>query len=60
MSTVWTLICLAGLWGFLACTMGLILKCFPARDVFDGKSALKWGAALVLCFVFWVIGMANA
>lgn len=60
MATAWTLICLAGLWGFLFCTLGLILKGFPARGVFDRSSSLKWGTALLFCFIAWIIGMANA
>ena len=60
MSTFWTLTCLAGVWGFVLCTIGLILTGFPARNVFDAKRALKWGAALVVCFVVWVVGMAQA
>jgi hypothetical protein len=60
MVTLWAIVCLAGLWGFLLCTFGLILKGFPARGIFDGSSALKWGTAVIFCFVTWMIGMANA
>ena len=60
MATIWTMVCLAGLWGFLLCTLGLILKGFPARGVFERSSALKWGMALLFCFIAWMIGMANA
>lgn len=59
-ATFWTALCLAGLWGFVGCTFGFILQGFPARGVFDRKSALKWGAALLACFILWVAGMANA
>ena len=60
MATLWTMVCLSGLWGFLLCTLGLILKGFPARGVFDGRGSLKWGAALLICFIAWMLGMANA
>jgi hypothetical protein len=60
MKTFWTLTCLAGIWGFLIAAIGLILNGFPARDVFDARKAAKWGAALLVCFVAWVLGMANA
>jgi len=57
---LWTTICLTGIWGFVLCTIGFILNCFPARGVLDGKSSLKWGGALLLCFALWIVGMANA
>ena len=60
MATFWTLACLAGLWGFVLCTIGLILQGFPARGVFERGSSCRWGAALVVCFIVWMIGMANA
>ena len=33
MSLPWSTVCLAGVWGFVACTVGLILQGFPARGV---------------------------
>jgi len=60
MSTFWTITCLAGLWGFVLCTAGFILKSFPARGIFNRAAAVKWGSALVFCFITWMIGMANA
>jgi hypothetical protein len=60
MATIWTLVCLAGLWGFVLCTLAFILRSFPARGVFVRSSSLKWGAALLCCFIAWMIGMARA
>ena len=60
MATFWTLICLAGLWGFLACSIGFLLKSFPARGVFDSRKALAWGGALLVFFIIWIVGMAHA
>lgn len=60
MSTFWTITCLAGLWGFVLCTVGFILKSFPARGTFHRAAAVKWGSALVFFFITWMIGMANA
>lgn len=60
MRELWSLICLAGLWGFVCSTIGLILQGFPARGVCAGGPCLRWGGALVFCFVAWMIGMANA
>lgn len=58
--TLWSIICVAGLWGFVACTILLILKAFPARDSFDRSAALKWGAGVLICFLAWVVGMTQA
>jgi hypothetical protein len=59
-STFWSMICLAGLWGFVLSTLGLIRNGFPARGVFDRASSLKWGGALLFCFLLWMAGMAQA
>jgi hypothetical protein len=59
MNLLWSMVCLAGLWGFVICTVGLTLQGFPARGVLAAKPALGWGAALLFCFVSWLVGMAN-
>jgi hypothetical protein len=59
-NVAWTALCLAGLWGFLLSTCGLILNCFPARGVFERRYLLGWGGAVLCCFVAWMFGMANA
>lgn len=60
MATFWTVLSLAGIWGFVLCTAALILKGFPARGGFERSSSLRWGGALLFCFVAWIIGMAHA
>jgi hypothetical protein len=60
MTTFWSTVCLIGVWGFVGATVGFILKAFPARGVFDRRSSLPWGVALLVCFVLWMVGMANA
>ncbi|MBJ6800670.1 hypothetical protein [Geomonas propionica] len=59
-STLWSIICVAGLWGFVTCTIFFILRAFPARDSFQGKAALRWGAGVLLFFVVWIVGMMQA
>lgn len=56
----WSIVCLAGLWGFVAATVGLILQGFPARGRFQRRPALLWGGALICFFMVWMVGMANA
>jgi len=60
MALFWTMLCLAGAWGFVLCTVGFILHGFPARGAFDARRSLKWGVALLICFVSWMVGMAHA
>jgi hypothetical protein len=60
MSLSWSMLCLAGLWGFVAAMIGFILKSFPARGIFVARAGLGWGAAALVCFALWIVGMANA
>lgn len=60
MSVPWSMVCVAGLWGFVLSTVGLILQGFPARGELAWRPCLRWGVALLFCFIFWLIGMANA
>ncbi|GFO56165.1 hypothetical protein GMSM_31720 [Geomonas sp. Red276] len=55
----WSVACVAGLWAFVGCTVVFILKGFRARGVFDVRASLPWGVALLVSFLFWMIGMAN-
>ena len=59
MSLPWSMVCLAGLWGFVVCAIGLTLQGFPARGVLAAKPCLRWGTALLICFILWLAGMAN-
>lgn len=59
-STLWSMTTLAGLWGFIACTIVLMVKGFPARGVFDRAGALPWGVGAAASFVVWIVGMSHA
>jgi len=60
MNNLWSLVCLVGLWGFVGATIGLILKAFPARGVFAAKPGALWGAAALVFFILWLVGMSHA
>jgi hypothetical protein len=60
MSTLWSMLALAGVWGFVGCTTGFILQAFPARDRFQRGQGVIWGSLLLLFFLAWMVGMANA
>ena len=57
---LWSVVTLIGLWGWVACAVGLCLTAFPARGGFAGRRGLVWGGALLVLFVVWMVGMANA
>lgn len=56
----WGVICDAGVWGWVLSAAGFILRVFPARDRFNGISALVWGAAFFFFYALWVVGMMHA
>jgi hypothetical protein len=60
MNEPWSVVCVVGLWGFVLSTVGLILQGFPARGVLAVRPCLRWGSALLVCFLCWVVGMAHA
>jgi hypothetical protein len=60
MSLPWSLVCVLCVWGFVICTIGFILQGFPARGVLAVRPCFRWGAALLVCFACWLVGMANA
>jgi hypothetical protein len=60
MRVAWSVVCVAALWSFVFSTVFFLLRAFPARGVFDGRSSWKWGAALVASFALWIVGMIRA
>ena len=56
---LWSVILITGLIGWLYCSIMLILKAFPRKDVFIAASGIKWGAAGVISFFIWIVGMLN-
>lgn len=56
----WAFLVVVGFWGWVLCTVGLIIKGFPQRDVFARKTARWWGSAVIFFYSLWVMGMMNA
>ena len=56
----WDYLCIIGVWGWILSGVGFILKAFPIRDAFKGKSALFWGGCFVFFYVLWLVGMIRA
>ena len=46
--------------GWIGCTMGFIFGAYEKDDRFNNKKALKWGAAVVVFYALWVLGMVYA
>lgn len=56
----WGLVSQLGLWGWIGCTIGLIMSTFPRRELFLTAKARLWGTGVVLLFATWVLGMIKA
>jgi hypothetical protein len=56
---LWSVILITGLIGWLFSTIMLIFKAFPRKDVFIVSSGARWGAAALVSFFIWVVGMLN-
>ena len=57
---LWSVILIAGLTGWLFSTIMLMLKAFPARNVFVVSAGIRWGTTGVISFAIWIIGLLNA
>lgn len=57
---LWSVILIAGLIGWIFSCIMLLMKAFPRKDVFVASAGIRWGAAGVISFFIWVIGMLNA
>ncbi|MFZ4856269.1 MAG: hypothetical protein ACOYL3_07715 [Desulfuromonadaceae bacterium] len=57
---IWSVILIAGLTGWLFSSIMLMLKAFPARDVFVAAAAIRWGITSIISFFIWIIGLLNA
>jgi hypothetical protein len=58
--SIWSIVLLAGLAGWITFTTIMIFKAFPERDIFVPKEALKWGTCVIICLVVWIAGLLNA
>jgi hypothetical protein len=57
---LWSVILVAGLAGWIFSCIMLMLKAFPQKDVFVVSSGIRWGAAGVISFFVWIVGMLKA
>lgn len=57
---LWSIFLLLGLSGWITSSIMFMFRAFPERDVFNATSGMRWGGAVVVSFVVWVIGLLNA
>ncbi|HIJ86735.1 MAG TPA: hypothetical protein HPP97_03515 [Desulfuromonadales bacterium] len=57
---IWSVILIAGLTGWLFSSIMLMLKAFPAKDVFVASAGIRWGTSGIISFAIWIIGLLNA
>ena len=60
MNTPWAVLVVISFLGWIGCTMGFIFGAYEKDDRFNNKKALKWGAAVVVFYALWVLGMVYA
>ena len=59
-SDIWSVVMLAGLWGWVVFMLLFIFRAFPARGVFESRPALCWGGCAAISFALWIAGLLNA
>lgn len=57
---IWSIIIIASLAAWISSTLGFVFKAFPAKGRFEARPAMKWGAAVVVSFAIWIVGLLNA
>ena len=60
MNEGWAVLTVIGVWGWIVAGVGFLLQAFPARDRFNGKSALIWGGWFIFFYLLWVAGMIKS
>ena len=57
---MWSIITIIGLSGWVASAIVFLFKAFPGRGMFDAREARVWGAAVLVSYGVWIVGMLNA
>ena len=57
---MWSIITLIGLSGWVSSTIVLLFRAVPRRDLFEAREARIWGAAVLVSYGVWIVGMLNA
>lgn len=57
---IWSIVLILGLSGWIGSSIFLMFRAFPEKDVFNPAAGIRWGSAVVISFIVWIIGMLNA
>ena len=60
MNTPWAILVVISFLGWIGCTVGFIFGAFEKEGGFNNAKALRWGAAVVVFYALWVVGMVYA
>jgi hypothetical protein len=56
----WSIIMLIGLTGWISSAIIFLFRVFPGRGLFEAREARVWGAAVLVSYGVWIVGMLNA
>jgi hypothetical protein len=51
---------LLGLTGWILSAIIFLFRVFPRRGLFEAREARVWGAAVLVSYGVWIVGMLNA
>jgi len=57
---MWSVILITGLTGWIFSSIMLMVKAFPQKNVFVLLPGIRWGTAVVVSFLIWIVAMLNA
>lgn len=57
---IWSVILLSGVISWIISSIMFMLRAFPKKDEFAVKAGIRWGAASLVSFSVWILGLLNA
>ena len=57
---IWSIITILGLSGWVSSAIMFLFRAFPGRGLFEARQARVWGAAVLVAYGVWIVGMLNA
>jgi hypothetical protein len=57
---MWSIVTIIGLAGWVTSAIVFLFRAFPGRSLFEAREARIWGAAVLVFYAVWIVGMLNA
>jgi len=57
---LWSIVTIIGLSGWVSSAIMFLFRAFPGRGRFEVREACVWGAAVLVSYGVWVVGMLLA